>query len=438
MHFYFIIAKLTINAENSNLKTLLVDVFNQVLTLAKTKSIEFVIKVAPLIPVNLFFDRRRVGQICLNLLSNAIKFSPSSSTIKMAISMTDNSRLEELEVSCAAPNSGETFNFCCESELENISNDCVVPLLLIEIVDCGLGVDEQKSNILFTQYSQLDPTKAGTGLGLSICKQLVHLMNGGIGFKNNVDGPGATFYFYFPLLADESSDEKLLGYELHLSGINDIIENNLAASIINSVDTSNKEDEIKLKHSESEDETPFIFQSSEVVQSNKNVNTSNLCETSEIKFDPVELEIIVTSSSSISFPSENRAISKSLESLNATTPKLATTLLSTLNNSISPESRCSYRGINSMPTTLLKPYSNGSPSSTSSPEISSIKNVVSVRGIALCADDHVLNQKILSRFLKSFNCQYEIVSDGKECLEKYSLKPEKYSIIFMDCSMPIV
>lgn len=76
-------------------------------------------------------------------------------------------------------------------------------MLLVEVSDTGCGISSEKQSELFQQYSQLDPTKPGTGLGLSICKQLVELLSGDIGFSNNIDGKGATFWFKIPIINSE-------------------------------------------------------------------------------------------------------------------------------------------------------------------------------------------------------------------------------------------
>jgi len=71
--------------------------------------------------------------------------------------------------------------------------------ILTEVIDTGVGVSPNLTNLLFTPFTQLDNSLTkkfkGTGLGLSICKSLVELMGGRIGFRHNPTGQGSIFWF---------------------------------------------------------------------------------------------------------------------------------------------------------------------------------------------------------------------------------------------------
>ncbi len=75
--------------------------------------------------------------------------------------------------------------------------------LSCEVIDSGIGVADAVRERIFEAFFQADGTTrrkyGGTGLGLTICKQLVELMGGQIGTRNNTPNPGATFWFEFPL-----------------------------------------------------------------------------------------------------------------------------------------------------------------------------------------------------------------------------------------------
>jgi osomolarity two-component system sensor histidine kinase TcsA len=83
-------------------------------------------------------------------------------------------------------------------------------IILIEVVDTGVGVPSANSSALFTPFTQLDnyTTKRykGTGLGLSICKSLAELMGGSIGFQPNPEGRGSIFRFTVKLKRVEQFD----------------------------------------------------------------------------------------------------------------------------------------------------------------------------------------------------------------------------------------
>ncbi|KAF2446460.1 sensor histidine kinase-like protein/response regulator Fos-1 [Karstenula rhodostoma CBS 690.94] len=82
-------------------------------------------------------------------------------------------------------------------------------IVLIEVIDTGIGVPLIASGSLFTPFNQFDNSATkrykGTGLGLSICKSLVELMGGNIGFRPNPEGTGSVFWFTAQLKRVEHS-----------------------------------------------------------------------------------------------------------------------------------------------------------------------------------------------------------------------------------------
>ena len=132
---------------------------------AQKKGLEFILKVAPEIPLTLLGDPLRLGQVLINLTGNAIKFTETG---KIVISV---------EV---------------EAEDENRIR------LVFAVRDSGIGLSSEQQGHLFQSFSQVDASITrrfgGTGLGLAICRQLVGLMGGEIGVESEL-GQGSTFSF---------------------------------------------------------------------------------------------------------------------------------------------------------------------------------------------------------------------------------------------------
>ncbi|MGD9157141.1 MAG: ATP-binding protein [Desulfobacteraceae bacterium] len=117
------------------------------------------------IPDCLIGDPEIIRQMILNLVGNAIKFTEKGK-----------------------------INF--RVNIENIKGKNITLHFLIE--DTGIGIPENKMNIIFREFTQADGSSTrkygGTGLGLSICSQLVKMLEGDL-WAESVEGEGSTFHF---------------------------------------------------------------------------------------------------------------------------------------------------------------------------------------------------------------------------------------------------
>ena len=86
-------------------------------------------------------------------------------------------------------------------------------ILMIKVVDSGIGISDDGKKNLFQLFSQVDTSTTknygGTGLGLSIAKRLVMMMHGEIGFESKKD-KGSTFWFTVKL---EKCSQKIVSPE---------------------------------------------------------------------------------------------------------------------------------------------------------------------------------------------------------------------------------
>ncbi|MGK2945310.1 MAG: PAS domain S-box protein [Desulfuromonadales bacterium] len=136
---------------------------------AQKKNLPLKFTPSPDLPHLVLGDSDRLGQILFNLLANAIKFTPEGS-VEVSVQVREN-------------------------------------LLEFSVSDTGIGVPQDKKNMIFQSFSQADSSFrrkfGGSGLGLAISEGLVQLMGGKIGVRNGQE-KGSVFYFTLPLkLADE-------------------------------------------------------------------------------------------------------------------------------------------------------------------------------------------------------------------------------------------
>ena len=162
--------KLELETAPFDLEEAIFDVMDMLSPLAAQKHIDMAFYYADNVPTQVIGDALRFKQILTNLISNAIKFTPDGEIIVRA-------RMEHDDI-----------------------GQC---LLHFSVQDSGIGLSGTDRKKLFESFSQGDASVTrqfgGTGLGLAISKQLVHLMQGQIGFEDNQERAptekGSTFWF---------------------------------------------------------------------------------------------------------------------------------------------------------------------------------------------------------------------------------------------------
>jgi signal transduction histidine kinase len=105
-------------------------------------------------------DPDRLLQCLSNLLGNAIKFTPSKSTVTVALARS-------------------------------------IGIVRMEIRDQGEGLPKGFEDRIFGKFQQGGETPGGSGLGLSITRRLVEAMGGIVGVQSR-PGEGATFWVELP------------------------------------------------------------------------------------------------------------------------------------------------------------------------------------------------------------------------------------------------
>ncbi|MBD2561789.1 MULTISPECIES: hybrid sensor histidine kinase/response regulator [Nostoc] len=137
--------------------------------------------------IDLWADPDRLLQTLTNLISNAIKFSEPGDTVWVSATLAEHKGVGLVENDHSSTQSTPLPSF-----------------LLITIRDEGRGIPEDKLQLIFERFQQVDASdsrrKGGTGLGLAICRNIVQQHNGKIWVESTL-GEGSTFYVLLPLPA---------------------------------------------------------------------------------------------------------------------------------------------------------------------------------------------------------------------------------------------
>lgn len=142
-------------------------------------------------------DEQRVQQILKNLMSNALKFTAEG---EVAIRVTT-----------------------CQVGQDN---PLPVPAIAFSVCDTGIGVPEDKRELIFQAFHQADGSISrkygGTGLGLSISLQLASAMHGDIRMTSD-EGRGSVFTLYLPLAGAADQTGKVAAAHPRVVASGDII-----------------------------------------------------------------------------------------------------------------------------------------------------------------------------------------------------------------------
>jgi CheY-like chemotaxis protein len=150
----------------------------------RRKGLDFAISVAEEVPDTVVGDEVRLRQVLLNLIGNAVKFTERG---KVVVRVT-------------------ARRSASDGKRE----------LTFSVTDTGIGIPNDKKELLFRAFSQVDASLSrrygGTGLGLAISKEIVELMGGTITFVSE-EGVGSAFTFTIPLREAGSERDALSAAE---------------------------------------------------------------------------------------------------------------------------------------------------------------------------------------------------------------------------------
>ncbi len=141
--------------------------------MSEAKHLRFLVVTEPDAPPIIVSDHQRVFQIVRNLFSNALKFT-SEGSITIRLFGIGTGRAKQLGIA---------------------------------VTDTGIGIPEDKHELIFDAFRQVDGSTSrrfgGTGLGLSISRSLAELLGGTIELASH-PGQGSTFTLRLPTGAANS------------------------------------------------------------------------------------------------------------------------------------------------------------------------------------------------------------------------------------------
>ncbi len=174
-------SKLQLEKVHFNIVRILEDVYSLFEKQAARNNTRLSYSLSPDTPPALLGDPYRLKQIMINLVSNSVKFTKEGKV--------------HFSVKSIQKQTGEIE-------------------LVFECTDTGIGIDENKLNFIFEDFTQEEMSTTrkygGTGLGLSIVKKLIELHNGSIDC-NSRKNHGTEIICHIPYL---TGDENLVMAEV--------------------------------------------------------------------------------------------------------------------------------------------------------------------------------------------------------------------------------
>jgi len=385
--------KMTMESICFDIRSVVEDVATLTSSTIKNKTIEINSLIHSDVPQLIKGDPGRLKQILNNLANNAVKFT----------------------------NKGE-ISITVEKQSEGDSS----VILSFEVHDSGIGISQDKLDMIFDSFSQADSSATrkhgGTGLGLSICKKLVQMMNGDIGVKSE-EGKGSVFSFTAEFIKDQ---------DCALAKIEHITEmppNTKILAIDDNI-TNLKIVEYYLKDTGCQVVTALsVSQAMEILNSDPN-------------FDAIIVDYAMPQANGFDFIESLRANSN----ISHIPVLLLTSYAQKGDSSLAKEH--GFNGYLTKPikkrdliecTAMVLKAANNKEMNES--DLLITKHVVKETKFnekvkILLVEDNKTNQKLMVKMLDRSGYKCDIAANGLEALNAF--KVNKYNIILMDCQMPVL
>ena len=379
--------KLDINNISFDIRSLVEETILLLTSSANKKGLDINFLIFSDVPQKLFGDPGRIKQILNNFISNAIKFT----------------------------NEGEIIVY-----IKTIKCDNENATLHFEVKDTGIGIAEDKLNLIFEEFTQADASMTrkygGTGLGLAISKKLIGLMNGTIHVTSKL-GEGSIFTATIPFKIDKTVNESINFSAEALNGAKILLISN------NSTDLKIFHyylDEIHciITEAHSAQEAMDILKNSKtfstIIIDYKNQNIGDEEFISVIKSDEKLKHIPIILYTYLARSGDSILAKEKRFSGYLTKPIKKLELIETIAAAINFKNKTQ---------TLVTKHLLGEIKFTKKTKI-------------LVVEDNEINCKLISKILNKQGLICDLAMNGKEAVNAY--KTQKYDLILMDCQMPIL
>ncbi|MDF1881695.1 response regulator [Sulfurimonas sp. MAG313] len=342
-------------------------------------------------------DPGRLRQILNNLVGNAIKFTQNGEVLITAV-------LKE-----TSDTQGQLY---------------------ISIKDTGIGIPKDKIHNLFESFTQVDASTTrkygGTGLGLSISKKLAYIMGGSVGVTS-VEGEGSTFSFNISVGLHKDKHIVIPSVDIKGKRILIIDDNALNREVVSG---------------------QFSHWGMNVYEAQDAANALKICKAQErdIPFDIAIVDMQMPDQDGASVGQELKKLYKDMKLVMMTSlgtrgdaqtfkdlgfsaffPKPCTTqdLFHTLNVLID-----SNKAFHESDDFITADNLHAMENDNAWPEKTRI----------LLVEDNMTNQIVANGILETFGLEADTANNGEEALIalKDALQTKAYTLVLMDCQMPIL
>jgi signal transduction histidine kinase/CheY-like chemotaxis protein len=390
--------KLVIESIAFDLRLVIEEVNEMLAARAEDKKLDLVLEYPPEFPRHFVGDAGRIRQVLTNLVGNAVKFTAHGHVLTGVRSERGDDRTVHL---------------------------------LVSVEDTGVGVPQDKLDLLFEKFSQVDDSTTrrygGTGLGLAISKQLVNLMGGSIGVISH-PGKGSTFWFTLPLTLDSQPHAApaplagLKGLRILVADDNEVnrrvMDQQITGWGMRSGSFASGEEALDAIRTARSGGDPFQFALLDYHM--PGVDGATLAWA--IKADPALRDTVVILLTSVGHWGAARQKEGAIVNAALVKPVRQAQLLHTLATAWSrhlkeapPARPPRARPIEEMKAELDERFA-GEP----------------VR--ILIAEDNMVNQKVACRMVERLGLRADVAANGREAVAMFDLLP--YDLILMDCQMP--